>query len=376
MELAPYQPWSGRLTQRERFNRQMHWQPFDRTVNMEFGYWDENYTQWDIFVDNNIKDECDADRFFAFEPPVVIDPNTWMCPGFEPKVIERRGDLVIYQNGDGIFNEVPVDGHSTIPRYIGSSVTCPEDWKRVKAEHFQRQPESSRINWDSIESRINNNPDKPICIWCGSMIGKIRNMLTLEGMVYAIADYPDMVEDMVETCCVLVEDALKELLPKYHFDLASGWEDICCRNGPLVQMDFFKSVIFPRYKRIGDLLHRYGIDVWYTDCDGDVRPLIPYFLEAGINCLFPYEVNSCTHPVTLLKDYPRQLRIMGGIDKIQLIKGKSAIKEYLESIEPYVWDGGFIPFCDHRCPPDVKPENYLYYLDLKKQMFGISDNHK
>ena len=37
------------------------------------------------------------------------------------------------------------------------------------------------------------------------------------------------------------------------------------------------------------------------------------------------------------------------------------------------WDhiGGFIPFCDHRCPPDVKEETYLYYLDLKKELFGL-----
>jgi uroporphyrinogen decarboxylase len=33
--------------------------------------------------------------------------------------------------------------------------------------------------------------------------------------------------------------------------------------------------------------------------------------------------------------------------------------------------GGYIPFCDHRCPPDVAEETYLYYLDLKKEMFGM-----
>jgi uroporphyrinogen decarboxylase len=33
--------------------------------------------------------------------------------------------------------------------------------------------------------------------------------------------------------------------------------------------------------------------------------------------------------------------------------------------------GGFIPFCDHRCPPNVNPADYLYYLDLKEKMFGL-----
>jgi len=38
---------------------------------------------------------------------------------------------------------------------------------------------------------------------------------------------------------------------------------------------------------------------------------------------------------------------------------------------PYVKRGGYIPFVDHRCPPDVTPENYLYYLDLKEKLFGM-----
>ena len=98
---------------------------------------------------------------------------------------------------------------------------------------------------------------------------------------------------------------------------------------------------------------------------------MPYLLEGGINCLFPYEVNSCAHPAELLDEYGRDLMIMGGIDKMQLKAGKDAIKDYLKSVERLVDRGGYIPFCDHRCPPDVSVENYLYYLDLKEKMFGM-----
>ncbi|MCL2319537.1 MAG: hypothetical protein FWC45_05580, partial [Treponema sp.] len=212
--------------------------------------------------------------------------------------------------------------------------------------------------------------DYPLGVNCGSMIGKIRDMLTFEGLAYAIYDYPEMVEDMVETCCVLVEHALDQLLPSFRFDYASGWEDICFNYGPITGVDFFRDVVMPRYKRINKKLKAYGIDIWYTDCDGDVRPILPYLLEGGINCLFPYEVNSCAHPGELLDQYRGQLRIMGGVDKMALGKGKEAIKAYLETLTQYVEAGGYIPFCDHRCPPNVTPENYLYYLDLKETMFG------
>ena len=57
--------------------------------------------------------------------------------------------------------------------------------------------------------------------------------------------------------------------------------------------------------------------------------------------------------------------------KLELARGPEAIKAYLESLAPYVERGGYIPFCDHRCPPDVSPQDYLYYLDLKEEMFGM-----
>jgi uroporphyrinogen decarboxylase len=60
-------PWKGTMTQRERFYNQMHYLPFDRTVNMEFGYWDENYKEWKMFTKNGITNETKANEFFTFD---------------------------------------------------------------------------------------------------------------------------------------------------------------------------------------------------------------------------------------------------------------------------------------------------------------------
>jgi uroporphyrinogen decarboxylase len=87
--------------------------------------------------------------------------------------------------------------------------------------------------------------------------------------------------------------------------------------------------------------------------------------------LFPFEVNGCDHPKRLLDRYGKDLRIMGGFDKLKLGSGREAIKDYMETLVPLVERGGYIPFCDHRCPPNVTPEDYLYYLKLKEQTFGM-----
>jgi len=363
--------WKGTMTARERFNNQMRYKPIDRCFNMEFGYWRENFEQWPMFVENGIRSNSEADEFFNFDKIVVVAGESWLCPKFEEKVIDETADKKIIMNKDGLLAEVPKDDHDTIPHYIKSSVVTPEDWKKVKEERFQIDIPERKFDIESLKKEHPAERDYPLGIDCGSMIGRIRDMLTFEGLAYACFDYPDMVEDMVETCCQVVEDKLDQVLGCIDFDYACGWEDICYKSGPIVSVDFFKDVVVPRYKRINKKLKAYGIDIWYTDCDGDVRPILPLLLESGINCLFPFEVNCCTHPGELLDEYGKDLRIMGGFDKMALGEGPGAIKKYMESLVPYVERGGYIPFCDHRCPPNVKQEDYIYYLDLKEEMFGM-----
>jgi len=362
--------WESTMTDRQRFNSQMHYEPIDRCFNMEFGYWDENFSQWEIFSTNSITNNNEADLFFAFDKMESVS-SIWMNPVFSSKIVSETQTSKTIINEFGLLAEVPKDGHDTIPRFIKSSIQTPDDWEKCKSQRFRLDDPDRKIDIEQIRSLHPATRDYPLGVDCGSMIGKVRDMLTFEGVIYAIFDYPEMVEDMVETCCVLVESFLDQVLPHIDFDFASGWEDICFKNGPIVSVEFFRDIVMPRYKRISKKLNAHGIDIWYTDCDGDVRPILPYFLEGGINCLFPFEVNSAGHPADLLNEYGKDLRIMGGFDKMVLKEDPDAIKSYMESLIPLVERGGYIPFCDHRCPPDVTEENYMYYLDLKESFWGM-----
>ena len=373
-QITPCRPkWKGTMTDRERFNAQMHYKPVDRCFNMEFGYWQENYDQWPLFLDNDIRTEEEANVFFNFDRIEFIAPwkEIWFNPAFEYKVISENETTQFVQNGDGLIGEVFKSGLASIPHFTKSSIETPDDWKRVKEERWRLDDPARKVDIEALKKQHPADRDYPLGIYCGSMIGRIRDILTVEGLAYATYDYPEMIEDMIETNCQMIEQAIDQILPHFQFDYAAGWEDICYKSGPLVTVEFFRDLVVPRYKRIHAKLKAAGIDIWYTDCDGDVRPIMPLLLESGINCLFPFEVQCCAHPSELLNEYGKDLRIMGGFNKLEMIKGKAEIKKYMESLVPLVERGGYIPFCDHRCPPDVTPENYLYYLDLKEQMFGL-----
>ena len=81
----------------------MHYKPVDRCFNMEFGYWNENFSQRSIFVQNGITNNEQADVFFNFDTIRYVIGQTWMCPPFENKVVEQTPTSKIIMNQDGLL---------------------------------------------------------------------------------------------------------------------------------------------------------------------------------------------------------------------------------------------------------------------------------
>src|ERR1035437_7884730 len=123
MPVTPCRPkWKGTMTDRERFNNQMHYRPVDRCFNMEFGYWEENFTEWPLFVEHGITNNEEADVFFNFDLLAGVGVNDWINPPFESKRIGETATTYIIQNGNGLIGEVPKDGHDTIPHFKSATI--------------------------------------------------------------------------------------------------------------------------------------------------------------------------------------------------------------------------------------------------------------
>jgi len=95
------------------------------------------------------------------------------------------------------------------------------------------------------------------------------------------------------------------------------------------------------------------------------------WLEAGINCMFPLEIGTWNaDPVKFRQEYGRVLLLMGGVDKQLLARSKGEIEREVHRLAPLVEEGGFIGFCDHRVPPTVPLENYMFYLETAREVWG------
>ena len=151
------------------------------------------------------------------------------------------------------------------------------------------------------------------------------------------------------------------------------WEDMCYRSGPLISPKMFREFMLPRYKRITEFARSQGIDRIFVDSDGDVSQLIPLWIEAGINGVYPMEVAAGMDVAKLRREYGRDLLMTGGIDKRVLAQGRAAIDEELRRRMPVAESGGYIPHLDHAIPHDVPYEAFVYYWKRKKEYLGIRE---
>ncbi|MFA5646020.1 MAG: uroporphyrinogen decarboxylase family protein [Candidatus Ratteibacteria bacterium] len=361
------------MTSAERFRYIFSFKPVDRIFNCEFGWWRETFTSWHSQgLPSSITTNQEADQYFGFDQRYIVPINSSLIPAFEEKVIAEEKNHTILFTDQGATVQIFTDGSSAIPHYLSFPVETRQDW----IEYRKRlSPDSPRYpeNWDSLKKEI-SKMDIPIGVSCGSLFGEIRNRMGFERALVTFYDDPIWMEEMMEyaTCFTLslLEKALTEL-PR--IDFALFWEDMAFKTQPMISPELFRKFMIPRYQRIVDRLKKAGIDFFIVDCDGNINELVPLWLESGVNIMFPLEINSSSDPVSLRKEYGKDLLLLGGVDKIALIKGKSEIDRELERIRPIVEEGGYIPHVDHRVPPDVSFEHYLYYLHRKKEIFRITD---
>ena len=352
----------------------MHFKPVDHTPDHEFGWWGETFGVWHKQgLPEEINDNGKGDFYFGFEMIAYCSGDYGFRPGFEHKVIEEDDRHVIYQDGAGVTMMENKSGESSIPKYLKFPVETREDWENFKHRLDPNDPERKQKN---IEQRVKdlNESDRAVGIGVGSLFGWIRNWMGFENLAMATIDDPEWVGEMVEYLGDLILSQTEPFLAAgFKPQNAHFWEDIAFKNGPMVSPAFFDKYVIPHYKRITDRLLEAGCDVVSLDCDGNIMQLAPLWIKGGVNTMFPIEIRGGTEPIKMRELYGRDVLLSGGMDKIALIEGKEATLAYLKKVEPYIREGGWILHVDHRVPPDVTYDTYLYYLREKRAMLGIPE---
>jgi len=357
------------MTPRERLLATAAFEPLDRPLRVEtIGFWPETLERWHAEgLPPEINELVSAYLFHGFDPqlPVAMgaDQHPGLDPVFDEEVLEQDERVLIKRDISGSTVKVLTDGTSTIPAWLDSPVKDAESWEAIKPRLDPGTPGRLEVARSLIEFDAERN--WPLCVYFTGLFGTHRHLLGFNRLMIAYRRQPELLHEISRHWVKLWKGVLARLAEMRTPDMASLWEDMCYLNGPMIGPRVFEEFMSPYYEElIGFLKRDLGIPVTGLDTDGKCTELIPLFVKAGVNMLWPFEVQSGMDVLRVRADWPDQFAIWGGIDKRALACGREAIDEVVDRVvPPMLAAGGYIPAIDHCVPPDVPFADWWYFLD-------------
>lgn len=384
-------------TSRERFLQTCEFKILEKPwVRWGSFVWPETEKQWR----KQGYDGTPLDEYFGLDRLERVDPYYGPLPEFEHEVVEEDEETVTYINEEGILmKEFKGHADTSMPQFIKFPVENRADYEKIKRERLQlapeyRFPESwqkqvarggrsqttvgvsiAQSEKDTIERHDTETRQEewPRLCWAdrwGGFFGPLRNFFGVQDLCIAFYEQPDLVHEMMEDRANAIIEITEETLKYTNFETFWYWEDMAYKAGPLVDPEMFREFALPHYKRVNEWLRSKGIKHIGLDSDGNVWKLIPLWIEAGIDMLWPFEVQAGMDVNAVRKEFGKEFVIFGGIDKKEIAKGGDKLRTEVDRIIPLVEDGGYIPELDHSVHPDIDWPTFCYYLDYLTKRMG------
>ncbi len=326
------------MTNRERFQRVLRFQPVDRLPVIEWApYWNKTLDRWYAEgLPRDLKDNGDIMEYFGLDPVYRyrMGPRASSCPG--PA-----------RDGAGLISDR--DNYLAIKRHLYPE---PAFDPELLAKLAERQRRGDLVVWAVLEGFF----------WFP------RTLFGIEPHLFAFYDQPDLMKEMNEDLLahnLRVIDQFREICEP---DFLVFNEDMSYNHGPMLSKAQFDEFIAPYYRRlIPEVLER-GI-IPFVDSDGDVTEPVAWHTEVGIQGFLPFERMAGVDVARIREAHP-SLRIIGAFDKTVMHRGEARMRQEFERLLPIMRQGGFIIGVDHQTPPEVSLEDYRLYVRLLREYCG------
>jgi len=369
-------------THLERFLDCMEYRSGDVRPNHELGLWPQTMERWRQEAPEAVEgigwDWFSGDDKLGLDRREFIPINYSFIPAFEPELLEEDDSYEVRRSSLGIVTRALKagtvgGGRMCMDQYLDHPVHNPDDWARVKKRLIAAAPERYAADLDDRIERWKGR-DCPLILGtncaANGFYWRAREWMGTEALSLAWYDYPSMMHEMMGFYADFIMETSRPVLEKIAVEYFCLNEDLAAKGGPLLGPETYRKFILPHLKRMVAFFRSFGTRYFAIDTDGDPTALIPLFLEAGVDTIWPIERASEISPQGWRKQFGRDLRLWGGVDKRILTRGPAAIEAHLREFIPLVDEGGFIPTVDHTVPPDISWDNFRYYMDAKKALLA------
>ncbi|MGL6193632.1 MAG: uroporphyrinogen decarboxylase family protein [Thermoguttaceae bacterium] len=223
----------------------------------------------------------------------------------------------------------------------------------------------------TLERALNKFGDKRAVVFnLRDGFSDMRDLLgyqeALMGVLLDKESYTDLLKRVVEYNLALAELAVK----RYGIQIVATTDDVCTANGPLFSPKAYKDVIYPAFYDVMQGYKSLGL-LTIKHCDGDIRPFLDLWLEAGIDCLDPIDPGAGLDMGEMKAKYGDRICLKGNIDCTgNLCNGtpEQVAEEVRVCIEKGKGkEGGLIVSSSNTIHRGVKPENFRAMIDAVRK---------
>lgn len=157
---------------------------------------------------------------------------------------------------------------------------------------------------------------------------------------------------------------LLEVGPYLHVFKTS--DDLCGQDRPLISPRTYRDMVMPYHREYFQLIKQFTDAKILLHSCGNVRPLLPDLIEAGVEIIHPFQY-SCPEmePSGLRREFGGKVIFWGGMDVQKVLPSASREDTEREAgkIVGVMSEGSFVLSPTHNIQPDTPPENIVAMYD-------------
>lgn len=320
-------------------------------------YWQSTLTRWQR---EGLPDNIDPQVYFGCEMARLGGDYSLR---FSERTLEESERYRLYVDSDGATRKVIRIGDDWTPHWVEFSIVDRSAWERER-ERMAFVPERVPGNVEQIYEKARAQ-GLFVTFQVHACFHPTWHRIGLERMLIALIEEPEWIADMFAAHTQLIIDLYEGFKARgVQFDGAWLSDDLGYRAAPLISPQMYQKQVQPYHRRACEHFAADGIKT-ILHSDGDVRSLIPHFLDAGFSALHPLEAKAGLNVDDLKREYGNRLVCFGNIDVRSLAGTRADIEaEIAAKVGRGKEGGGYIFHSDHSVPSDVSLENYRYALEL------------
>lgn len=274
-------------------------------------------------------------KTYVNEKGQTVIPEYW---GFERAVIDMG--LEKYT----ITTHYPLKGVETL--------------EQVNAAQF---PDPDWFDYSSIKEQCDRYPDKAIIVGHEGPFQIVTFLMEMEDFFVLMMEEPEVAHRILERMSEFELEYYRRILEagEGRVDIIRPHDDYGTQISLLFSVDMWNEFFRENTRKLTELCHKYGAFYQQHSC-GAVAPLIPGFIECGVDVLEPLQKVTGLEPERLQKDFGGRITFHGGVDTQGVLPFGTPEEVKAETehiIRTLGQNGGYILMASQAFEGDVPIEN-------------------